>query len=80
MTAADLNLEAEKIHAEIYKLSAENAKLAAENAKLTAERDKLSIEPREGTREIFWYPLGIATALVGSVAAITALAIRYLLY
>lgn len=78
MTTADMTIEAEKIHAEIGKLMAETVKLNAESAKLQAEQVKLSAESRKLSRETFWYPLAIASALVGSVAAITALTVKYL--
>ncbi|MFW3895382.1 hypothetical protein [Pseudomonas bharatica] len=78
MTTADMSTEAEKIHAEIAKLMAETVKLSAETGKLAAESAKLAAESRKLTRETFWYPLAIASALVGSVAANTALTVKYL--
>lgn len=35
-------------------------------------------EARRELREVFWYPLGIAAALVVSVAALTTLALKLL--
>lgn len=56
--------EQEKIHAEI-------ANLMAESAKLNAEANKLN-------RETFWYPVAIASGLMGAAAAITATIIKLL--
>jgi hypothetical protein len=60
MTTAEL----EKIHSEIAKLMAETSKLNAETSKYRAETFKM-------TREAFWYPIAIASGLVGAVAAAT---------
>lgn len=54
--------ELEKIHVEI-------AKLMAETSKINAEATKLN-------RETFWYPMAVATGLVGAVAAITTLLLK----
>ncbi|MBJ9975538.1 hypothetical protein IAE35_07025 [Pseudomonas sp. S75] len=56
--------EAEKLHVEI-------AKLMAETRKLNAEAGKFS-------RETFWYPVAIATGLIGTVATVTTLIIKFL--
>lgn len=56
--------ELEKIHVEIVKLMAEQRKLNAEAGKMT--------------REIFWYPVAVATGLIGTVATITAVLIKLL--
>jgi len=56
--------ELEKIHVEIVKLMAEQRKLNAEAGKMT--------------REAFWYPVAVATGLIGTVATITALLIKLL--
>ncbi|MFC0708728.1 hypothetical protein [Azorhizophilus paspali] len=61
----------DRITDEIAKLMDTTSKLNAENAKLNAEASKL-------TRETFWYPLAIASALVGSVAAITLALSRWI--
>ncbi|KJZ41897.1 hypothetical protein VC34_19205 [Pseudomonas fluorescens] len=50
--------ELEKVHVEIVKLMAEQRKLNAEAGKMT--------------REIFWYPVAVATGLIGTVATVTA--------
>lgn len=55
--------ELEKIHVEIVKLMAETRKYNAEAGKMT--------------RETFWYPLAMATGLVGTVATVTALVIKF---
>ncbi|MCO8160994.1 hypothetical protein NRB16_24390 [Pseudomonas sp. LJDD11] len=67
MTTAEL----EKIHSEIAKLMAETSKLNAETIKLRAESSKMS-------REVFWYPIAIASGLVGAVAAATLALTKYL--
>jgi hypothetical protein len=53
--------ELEKIHVEIAKLMAETRKLNAEAGKMT--------------RETFWYPVAIASGLIGAVIAMTTLVI-----
>lgn len=75
MTSAEL----ERIHAEIAKLMAETTKLSAETAKLNSEAGKLNAETGKLTRETFWYPLAIASGLVGGVAAVTTIIIKILL-
>ena len=55
--------EAEKLHVEIAKLMAETRKLNAEAGKLT--------------RETFWYPVAISTGLIGTVATVTTLLIKF---
>lgn len=67
MTTAEL----EKIHSEIAKLMAETSKLNAETIKFRNEAHKLSWE-------IFWYPVAIASGLVGAVAAATLALTKYL--
>lgn len=54
--------EAEKIHVEI--------------AKLMAETSKLNAEARKMSREAFWYPVAVASALIGSVAAVTTVIVK----
>ena len=71
-------LSHDRITAEIAKLLAETGKLNAETSKLNAEHSKLNAEALKITRETFWYPVAIASALVGSVAAITLAISRYL--
>jgi hypothetical protein len=50
--------ELEKVHVEIVKLMAEQRKLNAEAGKMTLET--------------FWYPVAVATGLIGTVATVTA--------
>jgi hypothetical protein len=65
MSATDMNeLNALKTNAEI-------AKLMAETQKLNAEANKFN-------RETLWYPLAVASGLVGAVATVTALIIKYI--
>jgi len=56
--------ELEKIHVEIVKLMAEQRKLNAEAGKMT--------------RETFWYPVAVATGLIGTVATVTTVLIKLL--
>jgi hypothetical protein len=56
--------ELEKVHVEIVKLMAEQRKLNAEAGKMT--------------RETFWYPVAVATGLIGTVAIITTVLIKLL--
>lgn len=56
--------ELEKIHVEIVKLIAEQRKLNAEAGKMT--------------RETFWYPVAVATGLIGAVATVTAVLVKLL--
>lgn len=60
------------------RITAEIAKLLAETSKLNAEHSKLNAEASKITRETFWYPVAIASALVGSVAAITLALSRWI--
>lgn len=63
--------EIEQIHANIQKLMAETMKLQAEQAKLHAEAGKL-------TKEMFWYPMAVATGLVVAVATAMGVIIKLL--
>jgi hypothetical protein len=56
--------ELEKVHVEIVKLMAEQRKLNAEAGNMT--------------RETFWYPVAVATGLIGTVAAVTVVLIKLL--
>lgn len=55
--------ELENVHVEIAKLMAETKKLNAEAGKMT--------------RETFWYPVAVATGLIGTVATVTTLLIKF---
>lgn len=63
--------ELEKVHAEIAKLIAESIKLNEEARKFKAETGKI-------TREMFWYPMAVATGLVVAVASATTLVLKLL--
>ncbi|MGB8928320.1 MAG: hypothetical protein WCC49_15265 [Pantoea agglomerans] len=54
------------------------AKINAEIVKLMAETQKLSAEANKFNRETLWYPLAMASVLVGAVATATALIIKYI--
>lgn len=58
-------------HAEldISKINAEIARLMAQTSKLNAER--LNSERSNVIREIFWYPVAIASGMLGAAATIT---------
>ncbi|GFN45373.1 hypothetical protein [Candidatus Regiella insecticola] len=84
MTSKTLdNHESEKIHAEIAKLMAETSKISAETSRINAELSKLSLDSKKTSaettklyREIFWYPVAIASGFVGTIAAVTAIIIK----
>lgn len=57
--------------ADLRKTHSEIAKLIAETRNLNAEAGKMS-------RETFWYPVAIATALITTVSATTALIIKFI--
>jgi hypothetical protein len=52
--------------AELEKIHAEISKLIAETGKLNAENRKMSL----------WYPLAVATGLIGAVATLTTLLLK----
>lgn len=62
MTTAEQTISDDKMRAEI-------AKLIAESSKINAETSKINAEAR-------WYPLAVATGLVGAVAGLTAIVIK----
>ena len=47
-----------------------------EIAKLIAEQRKLNAEAGKVTRETFWYPVAVATGLIGTVATITTVLVK----
>lgn len=67
MTQAEA--EAEKIRVDLAKIRLEVDKLMAETRTLNTEAGKL-------TREIFWYPVGIAMGIVTTVSTATFLIIK----
>ena len=50
----------------------------AETSKLNAETSKFRAETFKMSREAFWYPIAIASGLVGAVAAATVTLTKYL--
>ncbi|MGH8424452.1 MAG: hypothetical protein ACRER3_19205 [Pseudomonas fluorescens] len=56
--------ELETVHVEIVKLMAEQRKLNAEAGKMT--------------RETFWYPVAVATGMIGTVATVTTVLVKLL--
>ena len=56
---------------------AEAGKLHVEIAKLMAETRKVNAEAGKLTRETFWYPVAVATGLIGAVATVTTLLIKF---
>ena len=56
--------ELEKVHVKIVQLMAEQRKLNAEAGKMT--------------RETFWYPVAVATGLIGTLATVTAMLLKLL--
>lgn len=61
---------------DLEKVLAETGKLLAEQAKLNAEATKLQAEATKLHRDAFWQPVGIAAALIGTVATVTTLALK----
>lgn len=68
------------IEAQIAKLMAETAKINAEilhsfeqRMKTIAETAQAKAQTRKFMRETFWYPLLIATGLIGAVATVVKL-------
>ncbi|NIF21686.1 hypothetical protein [Candidatus Pantoea multigeneris] len=70
--------ESIKLQAEISKLIAESIKLNAETSKMNAETIKLLADTGNTFREIFWYPVAIATGLIGVVVACTTFLLKIL--
>ena len=73
-------LEYRKVDAEIANLIAMTSKLNAETAKINAEilnsfeeRMKTVAETAKINKETVWYPLLIATGLIGAIAALIKL-------
>ncbi|NWD22214.1 hypothetical protein HX875_25925 [Pseudomonas yamanorum] len=62
----------EKMHADVSRIYAEISRIYAEQRKLNAETHKI-------TRENFWYPMGVAMAVVATISSITAMAIKLFL-
>lgn len=80
---AHLMAETVKFADEGARLRAESAQLNEDGARLRAESVKLNAETGKITKEIFWYPVMIASGLVASVAAATTaitLAVQKLLF
>ena len=65
-------LEHDKEQAVLEKIHADISRIYAEQRKLNAEAHKI-------TRENFWYPMGVAMAVVATIASITGLAIKFFL-
>lgn len=61
------------IEAQIAKLLAETANISNLNVKYDAEIAKLNAETAKIHKETIWYPLLIATGLVGAIAALVKL-------
>ena len=57
---------------------AELEEVHVEIAKLMAETKKLNTEAGKMTRETFWYPVAVATGLIGTVATVTKLLIKFI--
>jgi len=53
--------------------AAELERIHAEIGKLIAESTKINAEARKLNRETFWYPLLLATGLVGAIVTLTKL-------
>ncbi len=62
----------DRMHAEVSRIFAEIARMQAEQEKLKSESMKINCET-------FWYPMGVAMAVVATIASITGMAIKLLL-
>ncbi|WP_252515201.1 hypothetical protein [Candidatus Pantoea bituminis] len=56
----------------------DTVKINAEIARLMAETQRLNAEANKFNRETLWYPLAVASGLLGAVAAVTAIIIKYI--
>lgn len=70
--------EYREIDANIAKVIAETAKINEEILRSIEERMKIAAETKKINKETFWYPLLIASGLVGGIATITAIALKIL--
>ncbi|WP_338513745.1 hypothetical protein VRB15_21230 [Pseudomonas poae] len=59
--------------------AADVRRIYAEISRMQAERDKLKSESLKITCETFWYPMGVAMAVVATIASITGVAIKLLM-
>lgn len=78
LDVAKIESEIGKLMAETSKLNSEATKLMAEHSKLIAEAGKLNAESRKFYREVFWIPVGIATAFIGTVSGATVAIMKLL--
>jgi hypothetical protein len=58
---------------EMKRLDVEIAKLMAETAKINKETSKVDKETLKLSREIFWYPVAIASAFIIAIGGIVKL-------
>lgn len=66
-------------HASMEKMHADVSRIYAEISRMHAEQGKLNAESLKITCETFWYPMGVAMAVVATIASITGMAIKLLL-
>ncbi|PRA29785.1 hypothetical protein [Pseudomonas poae] len=69
----------DRMHAEVSRIFAEISRMQAEQDKLKAEQEKLRSESMKINCETFWYPMGVAMAVVATIASVTGMAIKLLL-
>ena len=72
-------LESNEQQATMEKMHADVRRIYAEISRMQAEQDKLRSESLKISCETFWYPMGVAMAVVATIASITGMAIKLLL-
>ncbi|MFL1417900.1 hypothetical protein ACI77M_17085 [Pseudomonas fildesensis] len=65
-------------HTTTDRMNVEVSRILAEIARMNAEQNKLHAESLKITCETFWYPMGVAMAVVATVASVTGIAIKLL--
>lgn len=65
-------------HTTTDRMNVEVFRILAEIARMNAEQNKLHAESLKITCETFWYPMGVAMAVVATVASVTGIAIKLL--
>ncbi|CRM59961.1 hypothetical protein [Pseudomonas sp. 31 R 17] len=71
-------LEQNEQQASMEKMHADVRRIYAEISRMQAEQDKLKSESLKINCETFWYPMGVAMAVVATIASITGVAIKLL--
>lgn len=72
-------MENNEQQAAMERMHADVRRIYAEISRMQAEQDKLKSEPLKINCETFWYPMGVAMAVVATIASITGAAIKLLI-